>query len=173
MKFPSLVAVGAILALTAGLPAQAQRGERINCFRDRNVITCPGYGQFNIRNNNRWDDDDYDRRNFGDRYDDVSGLRAINEIYLSVLGRRTDLSGARTYIRNLNNGWTLQQVRRDVAFSREAENLINQAYRQILRRNADSGGLETYKNYLAGGRSIRDVRRELANSEEAANLRFR
>ena len=168
MKISSLLAASAVLALTAGLPAEAQRGVRISCFRNRNVITCPGYGQFNIRNNNRWDDDDHP--DFSDRYDDVSGLRAINEIYLSVLGRRTDLSGARTYIRNLNSGWSLQRVRRDVAFSLEAENLINQAYRQILGRNADPDGLETYKNYLANGRSINDVRRKLANSEEA--LRF-
>jgi Domain of unknown function (DUF4214) len=94
-------------------------------------------------------------------------LRAINEIYIQVLGRRTDINGARTYIQSLNNGWTLERVRNDIAYSSEAEQLIRRAYLDILRRDADSSGLETYKRYLASGRTIVDVRRELARSPEA------
>jgi hypothetical protein len=179
MKLPILAAT-TILVLAA-LPAQAQRGaERITCYRERNVISCPGYGDFNIRgNNNRWDNDNYDRpsnnrryddNNYGrrsSRYDDTNGLWTINQIYISVLGRRTDLDGARTYIQALNNGWTLDRIRRDIAYSPEAQSVINQAYIDILRRNADSGGIETYRNLLASGRSIADVRRELARSPEA------
>jgi hypothetical protein len=180
MRF-SILAVSAILILSA-MPAEAQRRtEQITCFRDRNTINCPNYGSFNIRNDNsryyndnrndnrRYDDDNYrvpgdNRRN---RYDDNSGLRTINEIYFQVLGRRVDIGGARTYIKSLNDGWTLDRVRNDIAYSGEAEQAINQAYNDILRRNADPGGLETYKRYLASGRSIADVRRELARSSEA------
>lgn len=178
MRF-SILAVSAILILSA-LPAAAQRRiEQITCYRDRNVINCPNYGSFNIRSDNsryyndnrndnrRYDDDNYRADNRRNRYDDTNGLRAINEIYFQVLGRRVDMGGARNYIQSLNNGWTLDRVRNDIAYSYEAEQAINQAYNDILRRNADAGGIETYKRYLASGRSIVDVRRELARSPEA------
>jgi len=179
----SILAATTILILAA-LPAQAQRRtESITCYRDRNVISCPGYGSFNYRGNNNSDnrryDDDYNRdnRRYDDnrrvdnrRYDDFNGLQAINVIYLEVLGRRTDLGGARTYIQALNNGWTLDRVRHDIAYSAEAEEVINRAYLDILRRNADPSGLDTYKRSLASGRTIADVRRQLASSPEA---RFR
>jgi len=182
MRF-SILAVSAILILSA-MPAEAQRRtEQITCFRDRNIINCPNYGSFNIRNDNsryykdnrkdnRRYDEDNDRvpgDNRRNRYDDTSGLRAINEIYIQVLGRRVDIGGARAYIQSLNNGWTLDRVRNDIAYSSEAEQAINQAYNEVLRRNADASGLETYKRYLASGRSIADVRRELARSPEARN----
>jgi hypothetical protein len=166
----SIFAATSVLVLVAAMPVQAQRrGEPITCYRTRNVITCPNYGDFNIRNydnNRRYDDDN---RSGNRRYDDSSGLRAINEIYVQVLGRRTDMGGARTYIQALNNGWTLDRVRRDIAYSSEAQNLINRAYVEILNRNADSGGMENYKRLLGDGKSIDDVRRELANSPEARN----
>ncbi|AFY72610.1 hypothetical protein Syn7502_00450 [Synechococcus sp. PCC 7502] len=173
MKLPILAAT-AILILAA-LPAQAQRrSERITCYREWNVISCPGYGEFTIRNdrnnNYRRDDDNY-RPYDNSRYNDINGLQAINQIYFEVLGRRTDLSGARTYINNLNNGWTLQRVRADVAYSAEAEQVINRAYQEILRRDVDPSGLETYKRLLANGGTIADVRRELARSPEA-RLRY-
>jgi len=174
----SILATAAILILAA-MPAQAQRrGEPITCYRTRNVISCPNYGEFQFRNSNngrfnnngRNDDDD---RVFGDRrsnrYNDNTGLQAINEIYIQVLGRRTDLGGARTYIQYLNNGWTLERVRNDIAYSPEATQVINRAYQDILRRDADPNGLETYKRYLASGRSITDLRRELSRSTEARN----
>jgi len=171
----SIFALTAILVLSA-LPAQAQRrAERITCYRERNVISCPEYEDFNIRGNynDRWDNDNYnyDSRNDnrGDRYDDYSGLRAVNEIYVQVLGRKTDYDGAKTCIQALNNGWTLARVRRDIAYSPEAQSVINQVYIDILRRNADSSGMETYRNSLANGKSIADVRRKLARSPEARN----
>ena len=179
----SIFAAVSVLVLAAVMPVQAQRrGEPITCYRTRNVINCPNYGDFNIRGNdtNRWDndynrsgnnrryDDDYSRSD-NRRYDDNSGLRAINEIYVQVLGRRTDLDGARTYIQSLNNGWTLDRIRRDIVYSPETQNVINRAYIEILRRNADSNGIETYRNFLASGRSIGDVRQELARSPEARN----
>ncbi len=186
MRF-SILAVSAILILSA-MPAAAQRRtEQITCYRDRNVINCPNYGSFNIRNDNsryyndnrndnrRYNNNNYDdnyrvlRDNRRNRYDDTNGLRAINEIYIQVLGRRVDIGGARAYIQSLNNGWTLDRVRNDIAYSSEAEQAINQAYNDVLRRNADASGIETYKRYLASGRSIADVRRELARSPEARN----
>jgi len=176
MKLSILAAIAVLIV--GVLPASAQRrSERITCYRERNVISCPGYGSFNLRNNNRnYDDgyknsDRYEDNNYRNgnnrRYDNNNGLRAINEIYIQVLGRRTDLDGARTYIQALNSGWTLERVRHDIAYSGESEQVINQAYREILRRDVDAGGLETYKRYLASGKTIRDLRRELARSPEA------
>lgn len=165
MKLSILAAIAVLIV--GVLPASAQRrSERITCYRERNVISCPGYGSFNLRNNNRNYDDGY-RNGNNRRYDNNNGLRAINEIYIQILGRRTDLDGARTYIQALNSGWTLERVRHDIAYSGESEQVINQAYREILRRDVDAGGLETYKRYLASGRTIRDLRRELARSPEA------
>jgi hypothetical protein len=52
-----------------------------------------------------------------------SGLaRAINQIYQQELGRNVDGEGLRHYINQYYNGWSLWQIRRDIANSQEAYN---------------------------------------------------
>jgi hypothetical protein len=49
--------------------------------------------------------------------------RAINQIYQQELGRNIDGDGLRHYINQYYNGWSLGQIRRDIANSQEAYNL--------------------------------------------------
>jgi hypothetical protein len=49
--------------------------------------------------------------------------RAINQIYRQELGRNVDGDGLRHYINQYYNGWSLGQIRRDIANSQEAYNL--------------------------------------------------
>jgi hypothetical protein len=48
--------------------------------------------------------------------------RAINQIYRQELGRNVDGDGLRHYINQYYNGWSLGQIRRDIANSQEAYN---------------------------------------------------
>ena len=97
--------------------------------------------------------------------------REINRIYFEVLGRRIDRSGLETYVYRVEDGWSFDRVRSDIAKSQEAKNAINQLYQDVLGRNADSSGLNTYTNKLAEGWSLNDVRRDLQRSDEARNRR--
>ncbi|MBW4519333.1 MAG: DUF4214 domain-containing protein [Scytolyngbya sp. HA4215-MV1] len=123
----------------------------------------------------RSDDDNIyrDRGDDNDRYD--SRLEdEINNIYREVLGRNADRRGLRDYSRQVQrSGWSLREVRRDIAKSREAEDRINDIYRSVLGRNADRDGLKTYTNRLAEGWTLRQVRRDIGNSREARNRRDR
>jgi hypothetical protein len=47
---------------------------------------------------------------------------AVNRVYRKVLGRDADSSGLDSYTKSLRNGWTLQQVRAELANSAEARN---------------------------------------------------
>ncbi|NJM28366.1 MAG: hypothetical protein HC856_09445, partial [Pseudanabaena sp. RU_4_16] len=48
---------------------------------------------------------------------------AINQIYQQELGRNADGEGLSHYINLYYNGWSLGQIRRDIANSQEAYNL--------------------------------------------------
>lgn len=115
------------------------------------------------------DDDDDDDDDDGGRYDDRyrRSHSDIDRIYRDVLGRRADRNGLRTYSRRIEQGWSLREVRRDLARSRECESAINAIYRQVLGRNADRGGIRTYTTRLAEGWSLSEVRRDISNSREA------
>ncbi len=148
--------IATVLALTAPLAANAQR---ITCNRDNNVITCPGYGSFNYRNDDNFDDNDNFNGNVNGNY-----RRAINELYLQVLGRRADREGLITYSRSLNNGEPISKIRRELAYSGEAEQAISNLYREVSRRNIDNNSLQSYKRMLATGRSLNDLRNEIAGN---------
>jgi hypothetical protein len=119
--------------------------------------------------NARYDDDDDDDDDNGGRYDERyrRSYSDIDRIYRDVLGRRADRDGLRTYSRRLEQGWSLREVRRDLAKSRECESAINAIYRQVLGRNADRGGIRTYVVRLSEGWSLTEVRRDISNSREA------
>jgi hypothetical protein len=97
--------------------------------------------------------------------------REINRIYFEVLGRRIDRSGLETYVNRVQDGWSLDRVRSDIAKSQEAKSAINQLYVEVLGRSADSSGLNTYANKLVEGWSLNDIRRDLQRSAEARNRR--
>ncbi|MFB2896210.1 DUF4214 domain-containing protein [Aerosakkonemataceae cyanobacterium BLCC-F50] len=119
---------------------------------------------------NRYDRDRYDR----DRYD--GGRRSqyddeINRLYRQVLGRNADYDGLRTWSRELQRGRSLSYIRRELAYSQEAENTINNIYRRVLGRNVDRNGLRTWQSELARGKSLREVERSIERSPEARNRR--
>jgi hypothetical protein len=162
----TLAGVG-IVGVTAIAPAaEAQR----TCIIDnQNRVICGRL--YNPNNDNNYDSDDYNNgNNFGNnnfgRRREVE--RAVNTIYLEVLGRASDSNGLRTYTdRVLRNSWNYGRVRQDLAQSPEARSAINRIYVEILRRNADPNGMNIYLRELQNGQSLDWVRQQLANSDEA------
>lgn len=125
---------------------------RINCSRDRDFITCPNYGTFRYNANNN------------------SNIQTeINNLYIQVLGRNSDVNGLRGYTRVVNQGRSLVEVRRNLANSQEFNQSINKIYQEFLGRNVDKNGLQSYRNAIINGRSFEEVRNEIANSPEARN----
>lgn len=127
-------------------------------------------------NRDRYDRDRYNR----DRYDrdwDDRGRRSqyydeINRLYRQVLGRNADDRGLRNWSRELQRGRSLSDIRRELAYSREAADQINNIYRQVLGRNVDRNGLRTWQSELARGKSLRDVQRSIERSPEARDRRY-
>lgn len=131
---------------------------QINCSRDRNLITCPNYGNFRYSSSN----------NNGNWSNNNSNVQTeINNLYVQVLGRNADRNGLRKYTQVVNQGGTLDQVRRNLANSQEFNQSINKIYQQFLGRNVDNNGLQSYRNAIINGRNFQDVRDEIANSPEA------
>ena len=98
---------------------------------------------------------------------DPSKLEAIDRLYQSVLGRRVDKDGLKTYSRALAEGWSMSRVRRDLANSPEAELALHNIYRDLLARNADPEGLATYRDRLKEGWGLYRIRLDVATSSEA------
>lgn len=101
------------------------------------------------------------RRDWSDVYDE------LDDIYKDVLGRNIGRDGLKTYVRRLEQGWSLTRIRKDVAESDEAEQALDGVYRRILGRGVDPSGFKTYSRKLARGSSLRDVARDLQKSKEA------
>lgn len=112
-------------------------------------------------------DGDWDDRRRRSQYDDE-----INRLYRQVLGRNADNAGLRTWSRQLQRGRSLSDIRRELAYSREAAEEINNIYQQVLGRNVDRNGLRTWQSELARGRSLRDVQRSIERSPEARDRRY-
>ncbi len=158
----------AAFLLISSIPAIAA-AEPITCYRDRDYIDCPGFGKYRYNdgnyNNGNYNNGNYNNRPNNNYYQD------INRVYYQILGRNADQNGLDNYSRNMSNGWSIAQVRRDLAYSGEVAGVINRVYQQVLGRNVDPGGLETQKSFLANGGSLDQLRRNLANSDEARNRR--
>jgi len=88
----------------------------------------------------------------------LSEIEQINEIYIEVLGREVDDPGIVTWTKELDRYRTICDIRRDIAYSREAEAAINQMYQEVLGRNVDKKALETWKNALAKGTTLYRIR---------------
>jgi len=112
----------------------------------------------------------------GDRqahFGPLSDVEEINKIYIEVLGRQADFQGLVTWTKELDRYRTLCQIRREVAYSREASEAINQIYREVLDREVDSKGLELWQNVLAKGASLAELRRYLEKYREEMEKKFR
>lgn len=96
----------------------------------------------------------------------LSDIEQINEIYIEVLGREVDYTGIVTWTKELDRYRTICEIRRDIAYSREAEAAINQMYQEVLGRNVDKKGLEIWKNVLAKGTSLYRIRLYLEKYRE-------
>ena len=133
---------------------------RINCTRDRNVISCPNYGNFRYSSNN----------NNGNWSNNNSNVQTeVNNLYVQVLGRNADANGLSSYVQAVNQGRSLDQVRRNLANSQEFNQSINKLYQEFLGRNVNSNGLQSYRNAIINGRNFEEVRNEIANSPESRN----
>ncbi len=155
----------------APIAAQAQSLTAQSTSSDSVYLADQRYDRYDRydRSNDRYDrydrsDDRYDRN---DRYQNNSYYSDINRLYRDILGRRADRSGLRTWSNRLQNGWSLDRVRREIARGSEAQEAINRLYQQVLGRNADQSGLRHYTDLLAEGWSLREVRRDIANSRES------
>jgi hypothetical protein len=161
MKSSTLSTSLILIGFTFAIPAIAQP-ENITCVRENNLINCQNYGSFDSRSNT------INNGNLVDPTNSLGSENNIENIYLQVLGRRADSGGLKNYTQAVNDqGWTLDQVRQQIAASPELGQMINQAYQQFLGRNAEARGMQSYRRLIANGRSINDVRNEIANSREA------
>ena len=131
----------------------------VSCVRDRNMITCPNYGSFRYGSNNNNSSNNNANRN-----------QEINNLYVQVLGRNANADELQNYRQAMNRqGWSLAQVRSNLANSEEFNQMMNKVYQQYLGRNSDTDGLRSHRNAIINGRSFEEVRNEIANSSEARN----
>lgn len=96
----------------------------------------------------------------------LSDIEQINQIYIEVLGREIDFQGIVTWTKELDRYRSICDIRRDIAYSREAEAAINQMYQEVLGRNVDRKNLEIWKNVLAKGTSLYRIRLYLEKYRE-------
>lgn len=178
------VALATMIALTYFSLAESVNAQEI-LKKEKNHVSLHDQKSNNsgLRNKQRYDydRDRYDRDRYNrDRYDrdwDDRGRRSqyydeINRLYRQVLGRNADDRGLRNWSRELQRGRSLSDIRRELAYSREAADQINNIYRQVLGRNVDRNGLRTWQSELARGRSLRDVQRSIERSPEARGRRY-
>ena len=90
----------------------------------------------------------------------VSTQQTIIKIYREILERDVDPSGMTTWTNALASGQSVEQVRRAIAESPEAQNKLNDLYRRMLGRDIDSSGRVTWTNALASGWTLQRVASE-------------
>ncbi|AHC81384.1 hemolysin-type calcium-binding region [Pseudomonas monteilii SB3101] len=98
----------------------------------------------------------------------------VNELYLALLGRVADDSGASTWTDLLANGGSLADVAAAIAVSSEAQTLdqsngdfIRDLYTNVLGRAAEQQDLDFWVNSLFNGASRADVAKDIVTSNEA------
>lgn len=98
----------------------------------------------------------------------------VNELYLALLGRVADDSGASTWTDLLANGGSLADVAAAIAVSSEAQTLdqsngdfIRDLYSNVLGRAAEQQDLDFWVNSLFNGASRADVAKDIVTSNEA------
>ncbi|MFB2939018.1 DUF4214 domain-containing protein [Aerosakkonemataceae cyanobacterium BLCC-F154] len=184
MKLVSIarIALATTVALTYFSLAESIEAEE-TVKKDNNFVNLSqqSSGNFESKNKQRYDydrdryRDRYDWERNRDRYDRNDRYRYyddINRLYRQVLGRNADNEGLRTWSRQLQRGRSLSDIRRELAYSREAGARINDIYRRVLGRNVDRNGLRTWQSELARGKSLREVERSIERSPEARRRRY-
>jgi hypothetical protein len=91
----------------------------------------------------------------------------LNRAYLDILGRRFDEPGRVSWLSQMHEGLTRQEVIQGIENSPECrQRKINQAYQDLLGRAAEAAGLAAWSAVLATGGTMTDVRAGIAASSE-------
>lgn len=91
---------------------------------------------------------------------------AINQIYREVLGRNVDPDGLRSYSERLEDGDSFDDIREDIADSREARDVVSRLYQELIGRDASRNTIRAYTQRLADGWTLGDVRDDIRESDE-------
>lgn len=159
MKLGFFAATTLLITTAFATPAKAQR---ICIIDSNNRVVCGRPAS----------DDDLRRYNNSFPEQSIRDVRReVNTIYRDMFGVDADNASLRTWVRSVELGRSLDEIRKDIAYSPQARNMINQAYREVLGRDADSSGLQTYMNALARGKDLDDIRKDLRRSDEFKNKR--
>ncbi len=95
----------------------------------------------------------------------------LRSLYLDILKREPDAAGLDYWVMRMNQGMSLEDVRRSILVSDEYFQLkVREYYRLYLKRDAEPAGLQYWVNALKSGVSLEAVRSAIANSEEARRL---
>ena len=102
---------------------------------------------------------------------EASALR----LFQGILDRDADLTGAKSFVAQVNNGTSLSDIANEFLNSSEyagAQNAadVNELYQALLGRAADDSGASTWTDLLANGGSLADVAAAIAVSSEAQTL---
>lgn len=159
MKLGLFAATALLFTAAFATPAKAQR---ICVIDSNNRVVCGRPAS----------DDDLRRYNNSFPEQSIRDVRRdVNKIYRDMFGTDADNNSLRNWVRSVELGRSLDDIRKDIAYSPQARNMINQVYREVLGRDADSSGLQTYSKALAQGKNINDIRNDLRRSDEFKNRR--
>lgn len=106
----------------------------------------------------------------------VNPDETIRQIYREVLGREPDANGLAHYRAKWRDGWTIGQIRADLARSNEGKDtyvrdVITRAYRDLLGRDPDPQGYAVYEKAMRQrGYTERDVRAAIMSGDEYKKL---
>jgi hypothetical protein len=144
------------LLIISSMPAAAH-AQQIACYKQGDVIQCPGYGDFNYRNSG----------NNSNNSNQTQIESSIRDIYLQVLGRNADANGLRTYTNSVSTRrLSLVQVRYQLVNSAEAEQSIRRIYRQA-NRNLNANQLRNTKISMQNGSTLEQLRQELGLNDNS------
>jgi hypothetical protein len=160
MKLGFFAATTLLISAAIAIPAKAQ--QRICIIDSYNQVVCGRPAS----------DDDLRRYNNSYPQQSIQDVRRdVNKIYRDMFGMDADNASLRTWVRSVELGRSLNDIRKDIAYSPQARNMINQVYREELGRDVDSSGLQTYSRALARGDNLNDIRKDLRRSSEYKNKR--
>jgi hypothetical protein len=161
MKTNLLAGIATVLII--GSVPVAAYAQKIDCYKQGDIIQCPGYGNFNYRNYGNNSD-------YGNTSNQSQIESSIAEVYLQVLGRNADANGLRAYTDAVaNRRLSLVQVRYELVNSVEADRAIRRVYQQANGRNPNANQFQNAKLFLANGSSLEQLRRELVGSNGNLN----
>lgn len=145
--------------LIVGSVTSAASAQQIACYKQGDVIQCPGYGNFNYRNPG----------NPGNNSYQTQTESSIAEMYVQVLGRNADANGLRAYTNSVvARRLSLGQVRSQLVNSAEADQAIRRIYQQA-GRNLNANQLRNAKLSLANGSSLDQLRQGLGTTGNSNN----